>query len=129
MKTLRDFIDEDGYLDVDVYDTELDMGVAFVYSIYDPKDQYGRFLESFLDVEVTHDSRETGWGLTCDFSGFFRPHNSELVEFYDLFLKGTGREFSKGEMYYNFVTWLEGWVSGYATPSTYEMLANLMENW
>ena len=68
---------EDGWMDIDVYDTDIDMGVAFVWgATAEVKDEYDRFLSILADnVEV---SKFVSDWLVCDFSGYFRNFNSEL---------------------------------------------------
>lgn len=118
---------EDGWMDIDVYDTEIDMAVAFVWSVRhedkDEYDEYDRFLTILADnVEI--DKFVSDW-LVCDFSGYFRNFNSELEKLNKDNGWGT-IEFDGDETYYDYVLWLESLISGNESESTYKKINDVL---
>lgn len=100
--------------DIDVWDTEIDMGVAFVFDPNEtPTDNYDKFLRAIaLNTEVTHVGK---YGLTVDFSGWLKNYNKELLDldwWYD-------DEFSGDEYYYNAVLWMESAIAGFYGDKKY----------
>lgn len=115
---------EDGWMDIDVYDTDIDMGVAFVWdATAEIKDEYDRFL-SILAENVEIDKFVSDW-LVCDFSGYFRNFNSELEK---LNKDNNWRtlEFDGDETYYDYVLWLESLISGNESESTYKKINDVL---
>lgn len=115
---------EDGWMDIDVYDTDIDMGVAFVWdATAEIKDEYDRFL-SILAENVEIDKFVSDW-LVCDFSGYFRNLNSELEKLNKDNGWGT-IEFDGDETYYDYVLWLESLISGNESESTYKKINDVL---
>lgn len=115
---------EDGWMDIDVYDTDIDMGVAFVWdATAEIKDEYDRFL-SILAENVEIDKFVSDW-LVCDFSGYFRNFNSELEKLNKDSGWGT-LEFDGDETYYDYVLWLEGLISGNESESVYKKISDVL---
>lgn len=116
---------EDKYMDVDVYDTDIDMAVAFVWDATgEIKDEYDRFL-SILANNVEIDKFVSDW-LVCDFSGYFRNFNSELEKLNN---DNGWRtiEFDGDETYYDYVLWLECLISGGASEETYKKINDVLD--
>lgn len=115
---------EDGWMDIDVYDTDIDMGVAFVWdATAEIKDEYDRFL-SILAENVEIDKFVSDW-LVCDFSGYFRNFNSELEKLNKDSGWGT-LEFDGDETYYDYVLWLECLISGGVSESVYKKINDVL---
>lgn len=115
---------EDGWMDIDVYDTDIDMGVAFVWdATAEIKDEYDRFL-SILAENVEIDKFVSDW-LVCDFSGYFRNFNSELEKLNKDSGWGT-LEFDGDETYYDYVLWLESLISGNEGEKTYKKINDVL---
>lgn len=115
---------EDGWMDIDVYDTDIDMGVAFVWdATAEIKDEYDRFL-SILAENVEIDKFVSDW-LVCDFSGYFRNFNSELEKLNKDSGWGT-LEFDGDETYYDYVLWLECLISGGCDETTYKKINDVL---
>lgn len=115
---------EDGWMDIDVYDTDIDMGVAFVWGATEEvKDEYDRFLSILADnVEV---SKFVSDWLVCDFSGYFRNFNSELEKLNNDNGWRT-LEFDGDETYYDYVLWLECLISGGVSESVYKKINDVL---
>lgn len=123
--TLREYGKKflDGYLDTDVYDTEIDMGVAFVFDCdEDPTDNYEKFLSILADNVVVKDAFKDGV-LTCDFSGFYKPYNDKINDWYKK--NGGHQEFEGEEGYYDLVLATEGLVAGYYSEEDYKELCDI----
>ena len=109
-----------GEIDIDVCDPEIDMTVAFCYTIGDTSDCYGKFLELLSkNVRVVRYDQNDSI-MTCDFSGFYRKYKDRLNEWADKYR--SIREFDKDEVEYDMVLMTEGLVAGYASESTYRSL-------
>lgn len=106
--------------DVDVSDTELDILVAFCYDedMDKSEDAYDRFIS--LLANRVNISSWCGENLVCDFSGFAKDYNDKIR---DTMIKNGGYfEFPDPEdAYLNFVSDLEGLISGCGNDSTYNM--------
>lgn len=125
--TLREYGKKflDGYLDTDVYDTEIDMGVAFVFDCdEEPTDNYEKFLSILADNVVVKDAFNDG-DLTCDFSGFYKPYNDKINEWYKK--NGGHQEFEGEEGYYDLVLATEGLVSGSYSEEDYKELCDIFK--
>ena len=123
--TLREYGKKflDGYLDTDVYDTEIDMGVAFVFDCdEEPTDNYEKFLSILADNVVVKDAFKDG-ALTCDFSGFYKPYNDKINDWYRK--NGGHQEFEGEEGYYDLVLATEGLVAGYYSEEDYKELCDI----
>lgn len=123
--TLREYGKKflDGYLDTDVYDTEIDMGVAFVFDCdEEPTDNYEKFLSILADNVVVKDAFNDG-DLTCDFSGFYKPYNDKINDWYKK--NGGHQEFEGEEGYYDLVLATEGLVSGSYSEEDYKELCDI----
>lgn len=109
-----------GEIDIDVCDSEIDMMVAFCYTIGDTNDCYDKFLELLSkNVRVVrYDQNDSV--MTCDFSGFYRKYRDKLNEWADKYM--SIREFDEDEVEYDMVLLTEGLVAGFASESTYESL-------
>lgn len=119
---------EDGWLDTDVTDTEIDMLVAFVWDANaKAEDEYDRFLSLLAkNVEVKQVPNEK-YNMICDFSGYFRNFNDELKKLSDK--EGWQTiEFDEDETYYDYVLWLENLISGYSSEDTYEKINKVLMN-
>lgn len=125
--TLREYGKKflDGYLDTDVYDTEIDMGVAFVFDCdEEPTDNYEKFLSILADNVMVKDAFNDG-ALTCDFSGFYKPYNDKINDWYKK--NGGHQEFEGEEGYYDLVLATEGLVSGSYSEEDYKELCDIFK--
>lgn len=113
---------EDGWLDTDVTDTDIDMLVAFVWDANGKiEDEYDRFLSILANnVEVKQVPNEH-YNMICDFSGFFKKFNTELEKLNKEQHWNT-IEFDGDETYYDYVLWLENLISGGSSEKTYALI-------
>ena len=111
----------EGYIDMDVCDTEIDMVVAFVCDFNEtPTDNYDKFLH--LLGERTKVVKANEWSLVCDFTSVFKPYEDKLREFFDM-------DYSEfDEAYYEAVVNLEGLVSGMSGEKTYRELIDILNS-
>ena len=114
----------DGSIDMDVCDTDIDMMVAFCYDIGDSGDAYERFLGLLAKKVKVVTIRDYVW--VCDFSGYFKQFNDELIKLRDSNGWGT-IEFDGDETYYDYVLWLEALISGNASESSYSKLLTVLK--
>lgn len=114
----------DNEIDVDVYDTEVDMGVAFCYEIGDTSDSYFKFLDLLSRKVKVVTIRDYSW--VCDFSGYFKQFNDELIKLREEY-GWPVYEFEDDETYYDFVLMLEALISGNATDSSYAQLLTVLK--
>ncbi len=114
----------DGDLDIDVYDTDIDIAVAFVYDVTkSPESPYEEFLKILADnVEV---QRIDKTGITCYFSKFFASFGKKLTDFIAEVEWESG-EFDPEDYYYDMTLKLESLIAGYATDSTYKLIVELL---
>ena len=120
--TIKEAAEEyfNGEIDIDVCDSEIDMVVAFRYTVGDNSDCREKFLELLSNnVRVVRYEQNESI-MTCDFSGFYRKYKDRLNEWADKYR--SIREFDKDEVEYDMVLMTEGLVAGYASESTYESL-------
>ena len=113
----------DNEIDVDVYDTEIDMGVAFCYEIGDTSDAYFKFLDILSRKVKVVKIQDYSW--ICDFSGYFKQFNDELSKLREEY-NWPVYEFEDDETYYDFVLMLEALISGNATDSAYTQLLSVL---
>lgn len=115
-----------GDLDIDVYDADIDIAVAFVYTVTDkPQSPYEEFLKILADnVEVQRIDEE---GITCYFSKYFASFGKKLTDFIGEVEWESG-EFDPVDFYYDMTLKLESLVAGYATDSTYKLIVELLSN-
>lgn len=115
-----------GDLDIDVYDTEIDMAVAFVYNFKEePTDYYEKFLKYLADnVQVMYISSN---GITCDFSKFFKEAGDKLRNFV-IENNWQSGEFDDNEAYYDMVLCLESLISGNSSESTYKDILEILQS-
>lgn len=111
----------EGYIDMDVTDTEIDMVVAFVCDFNEtPADNYDKFLH--LLGERTKVVKANEWSLVCDFTSVFKPYEEKLQEFFNM-------EYSEfDEAYYEAVVSLEGLIPGMSGEKTYGELIDILNN-
>lgn len=117
---------EDGYLDMDVCDNDVDMSVAFVYDTEEaPTDSYYEFLKVLAEnVEVV--KYNPTWScLICKFSDFYAKHRDALVA---LFRENNWPydEFDEDEIEYEMTIWTEGLVAGYESEGVYSKLVSAL---
>lgn len=117
---------EDGYLDQDVCDNDVDMSVAFVYDAEaTSKDSYDKFIELLAEnVEVVR--LNPAWDcLVCRFSDFYAKHKTQLV---DLFTRNHWdyTEFDEDQIEYEMTLWTEALVAGYESESVYAKLVTAL---
>lgn len=128
-QTLKEYAERhDGMVDMDVTDKDIDMMVAFVYYTDDELDEpYNRFLDMVArNVEIVEEYRNGV--LCCDFSGWLKPYNDQLVEAQKKYgWQNIDDEFDEDETFYDFVLWMEGLVSGYASDTTYNRLLEILD--
>lgn len=109
-----------GEIDIDVCDSEIDMAVAFCYTVGDSSDCYEKFLELLSkNVRVVRYEQNESI-MTCDFSGFYRKYRDRLSEWFDKYM--FIRVFDEDEIEYDMVSLTEGLIVGFASESTYESL-------
>lgn len=113
----------DSEVDVDVYDTEVDMGVAFCYDIGDTSDSYFKFLDLLSRKVKVVKVQDYSW--VCDFSGYFKQFNDDLIKLREEY-GWPVYEFEEEETYYDFVLMLESLISGNATDSSYAQLLSVL---
>ena len=111
----------EGYIDMDVCDTEIDMVVAFVCDFNEtPADNYDKFLH--LLGERTKVVKASEWSLVCDFTSVFKPYEEKLKEFFDM-------EYSEfDEAYYEAVVNLEYLIPGMSGEKTYGELIDILNS-
>lgn len=116
----------DGDLDIDVYDKDIDMIVAFVYDFKEePTDYYEKFLKYLADnVQVIHIGSN---GITCDFSKLFKEAGEKLQKFI-IENEWQSGEFDDDEAYYDMVLCLESLISGNSSESTYKDLLEILQS-
>ena len=115
-----------GYMDIDVSDSEIDMAVAFVYDVNEAvEDEYNKFISILAERTKIVKTVTSKWGdtLVCDFSSVFKPYNEELKEVFDM----DNSEFDSDEAWAEAVVNLEPLISGNAGESTYKELNEILE--
>jgi len=117
---------DDGYLDMDVCDDDVDMSVAFVYDAEEtPTDAYEKFQQILAEnVEVVR-FNPTWSCLVCKFSEFYAKHREQLVA---LFRKNNWsyEEFDEDQIEYEMSLWTEGLVAGYESEPVYAELVKAL---
>lgn len=119
--TIKEAAEEyfNGEIDIDVCDSEIDMTVAFCYTVGDSSNYYEKFLELLSkNVRVVRYEQSESI-MTCDFSGFYRKYTDRLSEWYD---KHTFFRVNKYEVEYYIVCMTESLIAGVASESAYESL-------
>lgn len=123
--TISEVLEKNGEkeIDIDIYDTEVDMGVAFCYELGDTSDSYYKFLDLLSRKVKVIKVDDYYW--ICDFSGYFKQFNDELVKLREKY-NWPIWEFDGDETYYDFVLMLESLISGNATDSSYAQLLEVI---
>lgn len=119
---------EDGQLDVDVCDTEIDMAVCFSHD-FNVKPAEDDKYEQFVDfigrhVKVKYVGIDV---IEVDFSGFLKPFNEKLNKV-QKDNDWRSIEFEDDELYYDFVLWMDDLLSGYEAEKIYEILLETLKD-
>jgi hypothetical protein len=104
-----------GYIDIDVMDTELDIYVCFTHELGDVNDNQTKILDYLAKkVKIVNEKTDV---LICDFSGFFKTYN-KVIRDYCVEHKIQNNE-DEEESYLWMVEKLPSIISGYANEKTY----------
>lgn len=121
--TIKEAAEEyfNGEIDIDVCDSEIDMVVAFRYTVGDNSDCREKFLELLSNnVRVVRYEQNESI-MTCDFSGFYRKYRDRLNEWVDK-RRWFTRVFDKDKVEYDIVYLTESLIYDGALESDYESL-------
>lgn len=112
---------QNGEIDIDVCDKEIDMVVAFTYDTKtEPKDNYDRFMELLArNVQVDWWREDM---LCCDFSGFYRNHREALVKL----SRENEWSLDEEEIEYDAAEVTAAWIAGYSDEHTYGVLLDAL---
>jgi hypothetical protein len=120
--TIKEAAEEyfNGEIDIDVCDSEIDMTVAFCYTVGDNSDCREKFLELLSkNVRVVRYEQNESI-MTCDFSGFYRKYRDSLSEWFDKYT--FFRVSDKDEVEHAIVLLTKSLIAGVPSESTYESL-------
>jgi len=123
--TIKDVMEQyfDGEIDQDVCDTEIDVGVAFCYSLGDENDSYDKLLKIFAE-NVVVSSYEPGMSfMPCDFSGYFRIYKEKLIPWANKYLN---RDYDDDEVEYDMAEAIEGLIAGFYSETAYAELVKIL---
>ncbi len=117
--TIEDYaIERDGYIDIDVTDTEIDIYVAFTYTLGDTSDDQYKILDKLSkNVKIVREDEDL---LVCDFSGYIKRFNQKIKEYYN------PSEYDEEDSYLYVVEKLPSIISGYATNETYKDIITIL---
>lgn len=133
--TLKDYANtfEDGYIDMDVYDDDIDCGVAFIWdkdmeTSSDPYDQFIDLLANNVKVKKHLTGGYYGDRLICGFSEFAKQHEDAVRKVLnDLYDEDRFECDFETEPEYCFSELIEGLVAGYASENTYKAWLNALK--
>lgn len=124
--TLRDYAETlgNGYIDMDVYDDDIDAGVAFVWdSDMENGDNYDKFitlLANNVKIKQALSGGFYGDRLICGFSDFAKQHADKVSELLKNGYNQSQFEFDfDEEPEYCFAELIEDLIAGYAGEKTY----------
>ena len=124
--TLKEIADlfHNGILDDDVYDTDIDMAVAFCLNTRtNDHSYYSKFLYWLADnVEVAHIG---DMGMTCKFSELFAEYADKVNPFVKENDWNSG-EFDEEDYFFDFVANLDSLIAGYSNESTYRDICQML---
>lgn len=125
--TIKDVIDqyfENGEIDQDVCDTEIDVAVALCYTLGDENDSYEKLLKLLVENVVVERYLSNDTYMICDFSGYFRIYREKLIPWANKYLN---REFDDDEVEYDMAQAIEGLIAGYFSESAYSDLIKILK--
>ena len=125
--TIKDVIDqyfENGEIDQDVCDTEIDVAVALCYTLGDENDSYEKLLKLLVENVVVERYLANDTYMVCDFSGYFRIYREKLIPWANKYLN---REFDDDEVEYDMAQAIEGLIAGYFSESAYSDLIKILK--
>ena len=112
-------------IDIDVWDTEIDMCVAFVLDLNDSTNgsYYGKFMMLLAkNVEVNHIGK---FGMTCEFSRYFAQHADKVNKYVKENI-GLSGGFFDNELYLELTENLESLIAGYGSENEYQKLCEAL---
>lgn len=123
--TIKEYAIEccEGELDMDVCDVDIDMMVAFCYSVGDSSNAYEKFIEILANnVEMVKVNNNMPCPvLVCNFTKYYKSVADKLTDWIDNNIR---KEFDEPE--YNMVNATEGLVAGYFSDSQYAELVKAL---
>ena len=125
--TIKDVIDqyfENGEIDQDVCDTEIDVAVALCYTLGDENDAYEKLLKLLVENVVVERYLSNDTYMVCDFSGYFRIYREKLIPWANKYLN---REFNDDEVEYDMAQAIEGLIAGYFSETAYSDLIKILK--
>lgn len=125
--TIKDVIDqyfENGEIDQDVCDTEIDVAVALCYTLGDENDAYEKLLKLLVENVVVERYLQNDTYMVCDFSGYFRIYREKLIPWANKYLN---REFEDDEVEYDMAQAIEGLIAGYFSETAYSDLIKILK--
>ena len=125
--TIKDVIDqyfENGEIDQDVCDTEIDVAVALCYTLGDENDAYEKLLKLLVENVVVERYLSNDTYMVCDFSGYFRIYREKLIPWANKYLN---REFDDDEVEYDMAQAIEGLIAGYFSETAYSDLIKILK--
>ena len=125
--TIKDVIDqyfENGEIDQDVCDTEIDVAVALCYTLGDENDSYEKLLKLLVENVVVERYLSNDTYMVCDFSGYFRIYREKLIPWANKYLN---REFDDDEVEYDMAQAIEGLIAGYFSETAYSDLIKILK--
>ena len=114
------------FIQCDVFDTELtNMETYFNYDLGDNRDVYFHFLGVLANNVIVDSISDYGW--TCDFSGYLKPFNAELIKLREdngwSIIKYDG-----DKTYLDYVLWFEDLIKGdELDDNVYREITNVLE--
>ena len=125
--TIKDVINqyfENGEIDQDVCDTEIDVAVALCYTLGDENDAYEKLLKLLVENVVVERYLPNDTYMVCDFSGYFRIYREKLIPWANKYLN---REFDDDEVEYDMAQAIEGLIAGYFSETAYSDLIKILK--
>lgn len=126
--TLKDYAlaFEDGYIDMDVYDDDIDVGVAFIWdkdneNSSDPYYKFQDLLANNVKVKKHLNGGYYGDRLICGFSDYAKQHADAVRDMLKKYYDEDRFEFDfETEPEYCFAELIEGLIAGYASEDMYQ---------
>lgn len=111
-------------IDMDVYDTEIDIAVAFTFDLNNTDDSYyDKFMMLLAkNVEVNHIGK---FGMTCEFSKYFAQHADKVNKYVKENI-GVSGGFFDNELYLELTENLESLIAGYGSEDEYKKLCEAL---